>query len=90
MTEDNHREACILTAMHQANINFCNLWIQVTLYFDGYLYRGNRATKMHAGSFHAFDSPNLPPLVKWKVRIEGKVSDVFVHTDIVVFAVYKI
>ena len=27
---------------------------------------------MSAGSFDAFDSPNLPPLVTMKVNIEGK------------------
>jgi len=43
----------------------------VTLYFAGCLYRGNRSTKVSAGSFDAFDSPNLPPLVTMKVKIEG-------------------
>ena len=28
---------------------------------------------MSAGSFDAFDSPNLPPLVTMKVKIEGTV-----------------
>ena len=44
----------------------------MTLYFAGCLYRGNRSTKVSAGSFDAFDSPNLPPLVTMKVKIEGK------------------
>jgi len=44
----------------------------VSLYFAGCLYRGNRSTKVSAGSFDAFDSPNLPPLVTMKVKIEGK------------------
>uniref|UniRef100_A0A670ZBT5 asparaginase n=1 Tax=Pseudonaja textilis TaxID=8673 RepID=A0A670ZBT5_PSETE len=35
---------------------------EVCLYFDNKLYRGNRVTKMDAGSFSAFSSPNLPPL----------------------------
>ena len=44
----------------------------MSLYFAGCLYRGNRSTKVSAGSFDAFDSPNLPPLVTMKVKIEGK------------------
>ena len=56
---------------------FPQLWlilhlIKVSLYFAGCLYRGNRSTKVSAGSFDAFDSPNLPPLVTMKVKIEGK------------------
>ena len=46
---------------------------QVTLFFAGCLYRGNRSTKVSAGSFDAFASPNLPPLVTMKVNIEGKI-----------------
>lgn len=32
----------------------------VHLYFHDWLYRGNRATKVNADSFAAFDSPNFP------------------------------
>lgn len=35
---------------------------EVGLAFDGWLYRGNRATKMSSRRHHAFDSPNCPPL----------------------------
>lgn len=35
---------------------------EVCLYFNHKLYRGNRATKVAASDFAAFDSPNLPPL----------------------------
>ncbi len=35
---------------------------EVCLYFNGRLLRGNRATKVNAAGFDAFDSPNCPPL----------------------------
>lgn len=35
---------------------------EVTLYFDGRLFRGCRAVKVNADGFDAFDSPNYPPL----------------------------
>ncbi|KAL1974968.1 hypothetical protein VTN31DRAFT_5172 [Thermomyces dupontii] len=35
---------------------------EVCLYFDHKLFRGNRATKVSATDFAAFDSPNAPPL----------------------------
>jgi L-asparaginase len=34
------------------------------LYFHNRLYRGNRTRKVDASGFHAFQSPNFPPLVK--------------------------
>lgn len=37
---------------------------EVTLYFHNRLYRGNRARKVDATGFHAFQSPNFPALVK--------------------------
>jgi len=43
---------------------------EVCLYFNGRLLRGNRATKIHATGFDAFDSPNYPWLGKIGVRIE--------------------
>ncbi|XP_063058373.1 60 kDa lysophospholipase-like [Engraulis encrasicolus] len=36
---------------------------EVSLYFFDKLYRGNRVTKVDAGSFNGFTSPNLEPLV---------------------------
>jgi L-asparaginase/Glu-tRNA(Gln) amidotransferase subunit D len=35
---------------------------QVTVFFAGKLYRGNRATKIDAAHLDAFASPNLAPL----------------------------
>ena len=35
---------------------------EVCLYFGGRLLRGNRAVKVNADGFDAFDSPNFPPL----------------------------
>uniref|UniRef100_A0A8C5Q7L4 asparaginase n=1 Tax=Leptobrachium leishanense TaxID=445787 RepID=A0A8C5Q7L4_9ANUR len=42
---------------------------EVCLYFHHKLYRGNRVTKVDAGSFNAFSSPNLPPLANAEVDI---------------------
>ncbi|XP_006116962.2 60 kDa lysophospholipase [Pelodiscus sinensis] len=42
---------------------------EVCLYFYNKLYRGNRVTKVDAGSFDAFSSPNLPPLANAEVDI---------------------
>ncbi|XP_004082351.1 60 kDa lysophospholipase isoform X3 [Oryzias latipes] len=42
---------------------------EVCLYFYNKLYRGNRVTKVDAGSFNAFSSPNLPPLATSEVDI---------------------
>ncbi|XP_051723639.1 60 kDa lysophospholipase isoform X3 [Ctenopharyngodon idella] len=43
---------------------------EVCLYFHHKLYRGNRVTKVDAGSFDAFTSPNLPPLANAEVDIK--------------------
>lgn len=63
-----------LAACFNRGLSFVYLFFnfKVSLYFAGCLYRGNRSTKVSAGSFDAFDSPNLPPLVTMKVKIEGK------------------
>uniref|UniRef100_A0A3Q2ZQR9 asparaginase n=1 Tax=Kryptolebias marmoratus TaxID=37003 RepID=A0A3Q2ZQR9_KRYMA len=42
---------------------------EVCLYFFNKLYRGNRVTKVDAGSFNAFSSPNLAPLATAEVDI---------------------
>uniref|UniRef100_A0A8C5A4Q6 asparaginase n=1 Tax=Gadus morhua TaxID=8049 RepID=A0A8C5A4Q6_GADMO len=42
---------------------------EVCLYFRNKLYRGNRVTKVDAGSFDAFTSPNLSPLANLDVDI---------------------
>ncbi|SHG86159.1 asparaginase [Ferrimonas marina] len=42
---------------------------EVCLFFNNVLLRGNRATKVHADGFAAFDSPNLPPLLEAGIEI---------------------
>ncbi|QGX38624.1 asparaginase [Permianibacter aggregans] len=37
---------------------------EVGLFFHDRLYRGNRSQKVDANGFHAFDSPNFPPLAE--------------------------
>lgn len=44
---------------------------KVSLFFHGKLYRGNRALKVDARRFGAFDSPNCPPLATVEAGIEG-------------------
>ena len=45
---------------------------EVLLYFNGRLLRGNRATKVKATGFDAFDSPNFPWLGQVGINIEIK------------------
>ena len=42
---------------------------EVCIFFGDYLFRGCRAIKSSAASFHAFDSPNYPPLAEAGTRI---------------------
>ncbi|XP_046848457.1 L-asparaginase-like isoform X2 [Xenia sp. Carnegie-2017] len=64
---------------------------EVTLFFHGKLYRGNRTTKINSGDFLAFDSPNLAPLatigaeinVRWDVIWRCDPNKKFtVHTEL--------
>uniref|UniRef100_A0A8C4ZAW5 asparaginase n=1 Tax=Gadus morhua TaxID=8049 RepID=A0A8C4ZAW5_GADMO len=50
---------------------------EVCLYFRNKLYRGNRVTKVDAGSFDGFASPNLPPLAKMDVDVTAETSTKF-------------
>ena len=50
--------------------------LQVVVYFNHKLLRGNRTIKMSANCLHAFDSPNLPPLAQ--VWLAAVVADVVV------------
>ena len=43
---------------------------EVCIYFEYKLYRGNRAVKISAEHFNAFDSPNFPPLGEAGVHID--------------------
>lgn len=45
---------------------------EVCIYFGESLFRGNRATKMSVQSYHAFSSPNHPPLVEMGVDIVAR------------------
>lgn len=42
---------------------------EVGIYFEYKLYRANRAVKVNADNFSAFDSPNFPPLVEAGVHL---------------------
>lgn len=43
---------------------------EVAIYFEYKLYRANRATKINANHFDAFDSPNFPPLGESGITME--------------------
>lgn len=47
---------------------------EVGLYFDSYLFRGNRAHKSSTQNFNAFDSQNFPPLAQAGVEIKYKTN----------------
>jgi L-asparaginase len=58
-----------------------SLWIsanrplnEVCIYFNQRLLRGNRAKKVSAQAFNAFDSPNFPPLASIGVTIDLNVE----------------
>ena len=65
-------------AVQDVDCIFKNLYFafftKVTLFFHGKLYRGNRALKVDARRFGAFDSPNCPPLATVEAGIEGMLN----------------
>ena len=63
------------------NISSC-LSFQVTIYFNNKLLRGNRATKVDSGSFNAFHTPNIAPLVELEIDINGKPIIILVEWQI--------
>ncbi len=60
------RDNLITSVILAANYNIP----EVCLYFHDRLYRGNRAQKVDANNFHAFGSPNFPPLAEIGTTIE--------------------
>ncbi|MFD1551504.1 L-asparaginase 1 [Putridiphycobacter roseus] len=50
---------------------------EVAVYFEYHLYRGNRASKISANAFEAFDSPNYPNLAVAGVEIEFDEQELF-------------
>lgn len=51
---------------------------EVSIYFDGHLYRANRARKSHSNYFDAFGSFNYPLLAEAGIRIEYN-QDTIMH-----------
>ncbi|KAF9913332.1 hypothetical protein EC991_000094 [Linnemannia zychae] len=62
---------------------------EVCLYFSNKLFRGNRSSKLDAIDFNAFDSPNLPPLVKVGINIDVNWSEVIRPTSLSRFRAHK-
>ncbi|PIK62887.1 putative L-asparaginase [Apostichopus japonicus] len=61
---------------------------EVTLFFNNKLFRGNRSVKISAEHFHAFDSPNLPPLVTMAVNIIVSWDSIYRPTALSAFRVH--
>lgn len=55
---DAFQNVCGAVAAAQSNLP------EVCLFFNHYLYRGNRTAKVSANQFDAFKSPNFPPLAE--------------------------
>lgn len=47
------------------------IFIQVCVFFNSKLFRGNRTIKRSNGSLEAFDSPNLAPLATFGIDVTG-------------------
>ncbi|XP_034484886.1 L-asparaginase 1 [Drosophila innubila] len=60
---------------------------EVLLYFDNKVLRGCRTTKISSKSFHAFDSPNQPPLGTIGVNVEINHRQIFRPCDLGKFSV---
>jgi lysophospholipase len=54
---------------------------EVTVFFRNNLFRGNRTMKKSTDAFFAFDSPNMPPIAKIGINIEGELLDTAVGRD---------
>lgn len=62
---------------------------EVGLFFDNKLFRGNRTTKAHATILDAFDTPNLPPLMKLGIKIDVAWDSIFRPSVVKPFSVQK-
>ena len=47
------------------------MYLQVMIFFNNRLFRGNRCSKLDSGAFDAFWSPNMEPLAKLDSNIKG-------------------
>jgi len=54
---------------------------EVCIYFQDFLYRGNRTTKFNAENFRAFHSDNYPPLAEAGVQIKYNYPYIRYKTD---------
>ncbi|MGX8689978.1 MAG: type I asparaginase [Bacteroidaceae bacterium] len=54
---------------------------EVCIFFNSQLLRGNRATKCDSTSFHAFRSPNLPPLATAGIDIRYNEKEILPVSD---------
>lgn len=68
----------IITAMQIAIAKSNNKAIvpEVCIYFDYFLFRGNRSKKYNTEKFEAFHSPNFPPLAEAGIDIQYKETNI--------------
>lgn len=71
----------LITAIQLASLqqNGVPVIQEVGLYFEYKLYRGNRTTKISAEQFHAFTSPNYPPLAESGVHLNVQTDSLWRH-----------
>ena len=63
---------------------------EVCIYFDYFLYRGNRCKKVESVHFDAFESENYPPLAQVGINIEYNHAALQPVESPVTFKVYKL
>ncbi|XP_017057563.1 L-asparaginase 1 [Drosophila ficusphila] len=61
---------------------------EVLVFFGNKLFRGCRTTKLNSDSFHAIDSPNLPPLGRVGVNIEINSRQIFRPCNVKPFSLH--
>lgn len=54
---------------------------EVCIYFDYFLFRGNRVKKYHTEKFEAFKAPNYPPLAEAGINIQYNEKGIIDHPD---------
>lgn len=62
---------------------------EVGLFFAHKLYRGNRASKVNALAFEAFDSPNIPPLATIGINVEVDWMGVWRSMEVAPFRIHR-
>ena len=67
-------------------------YVQVCVYFNHQLFRGNRCTKVSSTSFGAYNSPNMSPLATFGMNVSGQPHNFYRITMLLVvnIAMYNV